>query len=139
MKRLVAIAQERRESLEVVEQRELAGWVIPFVPSLAPAVLDAPLPLAPASAYFSAHRRGRSTGAVYPSEPAATVLAVLMAGTSKQFEALQVAPGTGDAYWTVVDSEFRPVGLVDDYLRELRLGRRRAVSTSLDSHVRFGG
>ena len=58
------------------------------------------------------------------------MLAVLVAGTSKQFEALQIAPGTGEAYWTVVDNEFRPVGLADDYLRELRLGRRRAVSTT---------
>ena len=41
-----------------------------------------------------------------------------------------MAPGTVDAYWTVVDGEFVPVALVDDYLRELRFGRRRAVSTT---------
>lgn len=56
--------------------------------------------------------------------------ALLVAGTSSQFEALQVAPGMDDAYWTVVDGDFRPVGLADDYLRELRLGRGRAVSTT---------
>jgi integrase len=55
---------------------------------------------------------------------------VLVAGASRAFEAFQVAPGTGDAYWTVIDGDFRPVGLADDYLRELRLGRRRAVSTT---------
>jgi integrase/recombinase XerD len=46
------------------------------------------------------------------------------------FEAFQVAPGTPDAYWTVVDSDYVPVALADDYLRELRLGRRWAVSTT---------
>jgi integrase/recombinase XerD len=130
MKRLAAVAQECRHALEVAEQGELARRVIPFVPSLAPAVLGARLRFAPGVAEFSAHRSGRSTAALYPSEPGATVLAVLVAGKSKQFEALQVAPGTGDAYWTVVDNEFRPVGLADDYLRELRLGRRRVVSTT---------
>ena len=55
---------------------------------------------------------------------------VLVAGTSRPFEALQVAPGTPDTYWTVVDSDFVPVALADDYLRELRFGRRRAVSTT---------
>lgn len=55
---------------------------------------------------------------------------VLVAGTSRSFEALQVAPGTPDTYWTVVDSDFVPVALADDYLRELRFGRRRAVSTT---------
>jgi integrase/recombinase XerD len=55
---------------------------------------------------------------------------VLVAGTSRGFEAFQVAPGTLDAYWTVVDREFVPVALADDYLRELRFGRRRAVSTT---------
>ena len=50
---------------------------------------------------------------------------MLVAGTSRAFEAFQVAPGTPDAYWTVVDSEYVPVGLADDYLRELRFGRRR--------------
>ena len=56
--------------------------------------------------------------------------AVLVAGASRAFEAFQVAPGTPDAYWTVVDGEFVPVALADDYLRELRLGRRRAESTT---------
>src|SRR6266513_1844532 len=55
---------------------------------------------------------------------------VLVAGASRAYEAFQVAPGTPDAYWTVVDGDFMPVALADDYLRELRLGRRRAVSTT---------
>jgi len=55
---------------------------------------------------------------------------VLVIGEAKRFEALQVAPGTDEAYWTVVDTDFNPVPLADDYLRELRLGRRRAVSTT---------
>jgi integrase/recombinase XerD len=55
---------------------------------------------------------------------------VLVAGTGKAFEAFEVAPGTPDAYWTVVDDEFVPVALADDYLRELRFGRGRAVSTT---------
>jgi integrase len=46
------------------------------------------------------------------------------------FEAFQVAPGTPEAYWTVVDGDYRPVAVADDYLRELRFGRRRAVSTT---------
>jgi len=58
------------------------------------------------------------------------VAVVLVAGTGKAFEAFQVAPGTPDAYWTLVDREFVPVALADDYLRELRFGRRRAVSTT---------
>jgi integrase/recombinase XerD len=55
---------------------------------------------------------------------------VLVAGASRTFEAFQVAPGTPDAYWTVVDSDYVPVALADDYLRELRFGRGRAVSTT---------
>jgi integrase len=41
-----------------------------------------------------------------------------------------VAPGTAEAYWTVVDDDYVPVALADDYLRELRFGRQRAVSTT---------
>ena len=55
---------------------------------------------------------------------------MVVAGTGKAFEAFQVAPGMPDAYWTVVDDEFVPVALADDYLRELRFGRGRAVSTT---------
>lgn len=55
---------------------------------------------------------------------------MLVAGASRAFEAFEVAPGTWDAYWTVVDGDFVPVGLADDYLRELRFGRGRAVSTT---------
>jgi hypothetical protein len=65
-----------------------------------------------------------------PSGLGRTVAAVLVAGASRAFEAFQVAPGTPDAYWTVVDREFVPVALADDYLRELRFGRQRAVSTT---------
>jgi hypothetical protein len=65
-----------------------------------------------------------------PSGVRLTVAVVLVAGASRAFEAFQVAPGTADAYWTVVDREFVPVSLVDDYLRELRFGRGRAVSTT---------
>jgi integrase/recombinase XerD len=65
-----------------------------------------------------------------PSELGRTVAVVLVAGTEKAFEAFQVAPGTPDAYWTLVDREFVPVALADDYLRELRFGRQRAVSTT---------
>jgi integrase/recombinase XerD len=57
-------------------------------------------------------------------------VSVLVVGSERAFEAFQIAPGTADAYWTVVDREFVPVALADDYLRELRLGRRRAVSTT---------
>lgn len=59
-----------------------------------------------------------------------TVDGVLIVDTARQFEALQVAPGMPDEYWTVVDRDFVPVALADDYLRELRFGRRRAVSTT---------
>ena len=55
---------------------------------------------------------------------------MLVAGTGRAFEAFQVAHGTPDAYWTVVDRKYVPVRLADDYLRELRFGRRRAVSTT---------
>ena len=48
----------------------------------------------------------------------------------RAFAALCVAPGTENAYWTVVDGDFVAVALADDYLRELRFGRRRAVSTT---------
>jgi hypothetical protein len=53
-----------------------------------------------------------------------------LAGEARAFGALCVAPGTENAYWTVVDGGFVPVALADDYLRELRFGRRRAVSTT---------
>jgi hypothetical protein len=59
-----------------------------------------------------------------------SVVMVLVAGTSRTFEAFQIAPGTPAAYWTVVDEDFVPVALADDYLRELRFGRGRAVSTT---------
>jgi site-specific recombinase XerD len=55
---------------------------------------------------------------------------VLVVGTVREFEAFQVAPGTLDAYWTVVDGDYVPVAVADGYLRELRFGRRRAVSTT---------
>ena len=55
---------------------------------------------------------------------------VLVAGASRTFDAFQVAPGTADAYWTVVDDGFVPVALADAYLHELRFGRGRAVSTT---------
>jgi Phage integrase, N-terminal SAM-like domain len=55
---------------------------------------------------------------------------VLVVGTVREFEAFQVALGMPDEYWTVVDRDFVPVALADDYLRELRFGRRRAVSTT---------
>ena len=55
---------------------------------------------------------------------------VLVVGASRAFEAFQVAPGTPDGYWTVLDREFVPVALADDYLRELRFGHQRAVSTT---------
>jgi integrase len=55
---------------------------------------------------------------------------VLVAGASRTFVAFQIAPGTRDAYWTVVDSDYVPVALADDYLRELRFGRGRALSTT---------
>jgi integrase/recombinase XerD len=64
------------------------------------------------------------------SEMSRRVAVVLVAGTSRTFEAFQVAPGTPEAYWTVVDGDFVPVALADDYLRELRFGRARAVSTT---------
>lgn len=55
---------------------------------------------------------------------------VLVAGTSPRFATLLVAPGTPDAYWTLVDCDYVPVALADDYLHELRFGRGRAVSTT---------
>ena len=55
---------------------------------------------------------------------------MLVVGTVREFEAFQVAPGMPDEYWTVVDRDFVPVALADDCLRELRFGRRRAVSTT---------
>ncbi|MBV8998433.1 MAG: DUF3435 domain-containing protein [Solirubrobacterales bacterium] len=55
---------------------------------------------------------------------------MLVVGDEKRFQILQVAPGRLDAYWTVVDGHFRLVELADIYLRDLTLGRRRAVSTS---------
>jgi integrase/recombinase XerD len=55
---------------------------------------------------------------------------VLVAGASPGFATLPVAPGTPDAYWTVVDNDYVPVAVADDYLRELRFGRQRAVSTT---------
>ncbi|MGO9903376.1 MAG: tyrosine-type recombinase/integrase [Solirubrobacteraceae bacterium] len=55
---------------------------------------------------------------------------MLVVGTVREFEAFQVAPGTLDAYWTVVDGDYVPVAVADGYLRELRFGRRRAVSTT---------
>ena len=64
------------------------------------------------------------------SEGSPTVDGVLIVDTARQFEALQVAPGMPDEYWTIVDRDFVPVALADDYLRELRFGRRRAVSTT---------
>jgi len=59
-----------------------------------------------------------------------TVVGVLLVGEARAFEAFEVAPGTEDAYWTVVDRDYVPVAVADDYLRELRFGRRRALSTT---------
>jgi integrase/recombinase XerD len=51
-------------------------------------------------------------------------------GQAPGFRAFEVAPKSDHAYWTVVDDDFRPVPLADEYLRDLRLARDRAVSTS---------
>lgn len=55
---------------------------------------------------------------------------MLVVGEEKWFQILQVAPRCPEAYWTVVDADYRLVALADIYLRDLRLGRGRAVSTT---------
>jgi integrase len=47
-----------------------------------------------------------------------------------QFRKFVVRLPSGDRYWTVVDSGYRPVPEVDEWLLHLRLGRDRAESTT---------
>ena len=66
----------------------------------------------------------------FPSGLVLRIRRVLAVGEEKGFQTLRVAPGCPETYWTVVDADFRVVELADIYLRDLRLGRGRAVSTS---------
>lgn len=49
---------------------------------------------------------------------------------TKSFRQFRVQLPSGDRYWTVLDSTYRTVPEVDDWLLHLRLGRARAESTT---------
>jgi integrase/recombinase XerD len=66
----------------------------------------------------------------FPSGSAERIRRMFVVGEEKRFQTLRVAPGRPEAYWTVVDADFQLTELADIYLRDLRLGRGRAVSTT---------
>ena len=48
----------------------------------------------------------------------------------REFRPFQVRMPSGDRYWTVVDSAYRPVPEADEWLLHVRLGRDCAESTT---------
>lgn len=48
----------------------------------------------------------------------------------REFRPFQVRLPSGDRYWTVVDSAYRPVPAADEWLLHVRLGRDCAESTT---------
>ena len=46
------------------------------------------------------------------------------------FQRFEIRVTSSVSYWTVVDERFEPVGVADDYLRDLRFGRDRATGST---------